>query len=204
MWVIFLFNNKSIQQTKVMKTESIYDENHYEYSTNQSEHVHNSITIWFDSICHGNPIPLKCSRWQMKTNLYLHNVKHMRASGKMIYENATLGISLKLFRSTKKNKIKWKIYWNHQTQGKFKTLYLNAFFLFFIEPLTSIIGGPDIYINSGSTINLTCIVKNSPESPFAMFWTHNNIVSIRNKRDRTNISPRNYHASLFTRILIVS
>lgn len=47
----------------------------------------------------------------------------------------------------------------------------------FTEPLTTIIGGPEIFINTGSTINLTCIVKNSPESPFAMYWTHNNEVS---------------------------
>lgn len=47
----------------------------------------------------------------------------------------------------------------------------------FAEPLTTIIGGPEIFINTGSTINLTCIVKNSPESPFAMYWTHNNEVS---------------------------
>lgn len=44
------------------------------------------------------------------------------------------------------------------------------------EPLTTIVGGPEIFINTGSTINLTCIVKNSPESPFAMYWTHNNEV----------------------------
>lgn len=55
------------------------------------------------------------------------------------------------------------------------------------EPLTTIIGGPEVFINTGSTINLTCIVKNSPESPFAMYWTHNNEVSLF-KRARPSIS----------------
>lgn len=51
-------------------------------------------------------------------------------------------------------------------------------FLFIIEPLTTIVGGPEIFINTGSTINLTCIVKNSPESPFAMYWQHGSEVSV--------------------------
>ncbi|EEB15500.1 conserved hypothetical protein [Pediculus humanus corporis] len=41
------------------------------------------------------------------------------------------------------------------------------------EPITTIFGGPDIYINKGSTMNLTCVVKHSPEPPPAIFWTHN-------------------------------
>lgn len=60
---------------------------------------------------------------------------------------------------------------------------------FSIEPLTSVIGGPDIFVNFGSTINLTCIVKNSPESPFAMFWTHNNIVSWLMLSNQSQIIP---------------
>ncbi|KAG8238477.1 hypothetical protein J437_LFUL004940 [Ladona fulva] len=45
------------------------------------------------------------------------------------------------------------------------------------EPITTIVGGPDMYINKGSTINLTCIVKHSPEPPPAIYWTHNREVS---------------------------
>jgi len=50
-------------------------------------------------------------------------------------------------------------------------------FFFFAEPITTIVGGPDMYINKGSTMNLTCIVKHSPEPPPAIFWTHNSQVS---------------------------
>lgn len=54
----------------------------------------------------------------------------------------------------------------------------NSFlFYYFTEPSTEIIGAPDLYIESGSTINLTCVVNNSPEPPAFIFWNHNNAVS---------------------------
>ncbi|XP_062552037.1 zwei Ig domain protein zig-8-like [Armigeres subalbatus] len=43
-----------------------------------------------------------------------------------------------------------------------------------VEPVTIVVGGPDIYINTGSTVNLTCVVRNSPEPPSTIIWTHNN------------------------------
>ena len=49
--------------------------------------------------------------------------------------------------------------------------------VYFPEPSTEIIGGPDLYIESGSTINLTCVIHNSPEPPAYIFWNHNNAVS---------------------------
>ncbi|XP_069167214.1 limbic system-associated membrane protein isoform X2 [Procambarus clarkii] len=39
---------------------------------------------------------------------------------------------------------------------------------------TRVLGGPDLYINFGSTINLTCIVNHSPEPPPYIFWYHEN------------------------------
>lgn len=47
------------------------------------------------------------------------------------------------------------------------------------EPSTEIIGSPDVYIESGSTINLTCVIEDSPEPPAYIFWNHNNAVSIQ-------------------------
>ncbi|ETN65989.1 hypothetical protein AND_002233 [Anopheles darlingi] len=41
------------------------------------------------------------------------------------------------------------------------------------QPLTTIIGGPDLYIDMGSTVNLTCIVQHLPEPPPVIQWTHN-------------------------------
>ncbi|XP_055901851.1 uncharacterized protein LOC129938368 isoform X2 [Eupeodes corollae] len=45
-----------------------------------------------------------------------------------------------------------------------------------VEPSTEIIGAPDLYIESGSTINLTCVILNSPEPPAYIFWNHNSAI----------------------------
>ncbi|XP_006618913.1 uncharacterized protein LOC122715420 isoform X1 [Apis laboriosa] len=45
-----------------------------------------------------------------------------------------------------------------------------------IEPKTEILGAPDLYINRGSTINLTCVVLLSPEPPAFIFWNHNDAI----------------------------
>ncbi|XP_072157476.1 neurotrimin [Bemisia tabaci] len=41
-----------------------------------------------------------------------------------------------------------------------------------VEPVTTIIGGTELYINRGSTMNLTCVIKHSPEPPSLIYWTH--------------------------------
>ncbi|XP_045139314.1 zwei Ig domain protein zig-8-like [Portunus trituberculatus] len=52
-----------------------------------------------------------------------------------------------------------------------------------VEPHTHILGGPDLHVNTGSTINLTCLVEYSPEPPDFIFWSHNNkIISYDSSR----------------------
>ncbi|XP_039500967.1 uncharacterized protein LOC120457482 isoform X1 [Drosophila santomea] len=43
-----------------------------------------------------------------------------------------------------------------------------------VEPITSIPGGPEIYIDLGSTVNLTCVIKHLPDPPASVQWNHNN------------------------------
>uniref|UniRef100_A0A182WUT0 Ig-like domain-containing protein n=1 Tax=Anopheles quadriannulatus TaxID=34691 RepID=A0A182WUT0_ANOQN len=43
-------------------------------------------------------------------------------------------------------------------------------------PTATIIGGPDLHVDKGSTINLTCAVKYSPEPPAYIFWYHHDEV----------------------------
>ncbi|XP_031640921.1 hemicentin-1-like [Contarinia nasturtii] len=43
-----------------------------------------------------------------------------------------------------------------------------------VEPVTSILGAPDLFVSIGSTINLTCIVRHLPEPPSAILWSHKN------------------------------
>ncbi|XP_077288921.1 zwei Ig domain protein zig-8-like [Arctopsyche grandis] len=50
----------------------------------------------------------------------------------------------------------------------------HSIYLSVVEPITIIVGGPDLYINTGSTLNLTCVVKHSPEPPPHIYWTHDN------------------------------
>lgn len=47
----------------------------------------------------------------------------------------------------------------------------------FPAPHTVILGGPDIFVEKGSTINITCSVNISTASPAYMSWFHENEVS---------------------------
>ncbi|XP_055327129.1 junctional adhesion molecule A-like [Sitodiplosis mosellana] len=43
-----------------------------------------------------------------------------------------------------------------------------------VEPAATILGGPDLYVDKGSTINLTCTIRFGPEPPGYIFWYHEN------------------------------
>lgn len=45
------------------------------------------------------------------------------------------------------------------------------------EPSTSVLGGSEVFVGMGSTINLTCVIRLSPEPPNTIRWQHNNQVS---------------------------
>lgn len=44
------------------------------------------------------------------------------------------------------------------------------------EPKAQILGGPDLYVDKGSTINLTCTIRFGAEPPGYIFWYHENKV----------------------------
>jgi len=46
-------------------------------------------------------------------------------------------------------------------------------FLNVAEPITEILGGPNIYLEEGNNLNLTCVVRDSPEPPQYIFWYRN-------------------------------
>ncbi|XP_060526820.1 zwei Ig domain protein zig-8 [Cylas formicarius] len=48
-------------------------------------------------------------------------------------------------------------------------------YLTIVEPITEILGSPELFINMGSTINLTCVVQYAPEPP-TITWSHNSQV----------------------------
>ncbi|GLV37668.1 defective proboscis extension response 6 [Carabus blaptoides fortunei] len=43
-------------------------------------------------------------------------------------------------------------------------------------PTAAILGGPDLHVDKGSTINLTCSIRFSPEPPAYIFWYHHDEV----------------------------
>ncbi|XP_065566164.1 zwei Ig domain protein zig-8-like isoform X2 [Artemia franciscana] len=43
-------------------------------------------------------------------------------------------------------------------------------------PKATILGGPDVHVDHGSRINLTCIIQYSPEPPAYVFWYHHDQV----------------------------
>ncbi|XP_042221628.1 uncharacterized protein LOC121866099 [Homarus americanus] len=45
-----------------------------------------------------------------------------------------------------------------------------------VEPQTVVLGGPELYINAGSAINLTCLVKYLPEPTPYIFWFHDEVL----------------------------
>lgn len=46
-------------------------------------------------------------------------------------------------------------------------------FLSIAEPETEILGGPEVFVDALSAVNLTCVVRKSPKPPAAIFWKHN-------------------------------
>ncbi|XP_048524247.1 zwei Ig domain protein zig-8 [Dendroctonus ponderosae] len=49
-------------------------------------------------------------------------------------------------------------------------------YLTIVEPITEILGSPELHIDMESTINLTCIVQYAPEPPPSITWSHNSQV----------------------------
>lgn len=43
-----------------------------------------------------------------------------------------------------------------------------------VEPSTTVLGGSEVFVGMGSTINLTCVIRLSPEPPNTIRWQHNN------------------------------
>lgn len=61
--------------------------------------------------------------------------------------------------------------------NKYNTIiiYINQLFLVSV-PTAAILGGPDLHVDKGSTINLTCSIHFSPEPPAYIFWYHHDEV----------------------------
>ncbi len=54
----------------------------------------------------------------------------------------------------------------------------------FKEPITEILGGPNIFLEEGNNLNLTCVVRDSPEPPQYIFWYRNS--QVKTQYDKQN------------------
>lgn len=81
---------------------------------------------------------------------------------------------------------------------------LTIFGVYFVstEPETSINSAPDLYVNKGSTINLTCLVRYAPEPPPKMTWSHD--TEVRNCTNHNHISLAQLYLLLGTSITVCS
>ncbi|XP_022252664.1 zwei Ig domain protein zig-8-like isoform X2 [Limulus polyphemus] len=65
-------------------------------------------------------------------------------------------------------------------------------YLTVLVPEATIAGAPDLHFDSGSTINLTCIIKHSPSPPVFVFWYHgNNLINYDSSRGQTTLQKVN-------------
>lgn len=60
--------------------------------------------------------------------------------------------------------------------SQLKLLFFKKKLFYLSVPTATILGGPDLHVDKGSTINLTCAVKYSPEPPGYIFWYHHDEV----------------------------
>ncbi|XP_037083457.1 hemicentin-2-like [Pollicipes pollicipes] len=66
-------------------------------------------------------------------------------------------------------------------------VYLNV-----VDPKVEIVGGPELFINRGSTANLTCIIRNAHRVPDNVRWTHDNKL-VQFDRARAGVKVRTFY-----------
>lgn len=68
----------------------------------------------------------------------------------------------------------------------YKSTSSSSLSLLATEPSTTVLGGSEVFVGMGSTINLTCVIRLSPEPPNSIRWQHNN--QVRMKKENLNVS----------------
>ena len=76
------------------------------------------------------------------------------------------------------------------------------YFIFLIlEPKTQVVGEPDIFVDIGSMLNLSCVVSFTERPPIHVQWLHNGIeVSFRGPRNGVSVSKIQCHKSMYVEL----
>ena len=79
------------------------------------------------------------------------------------------------------------------------------YFIFLIlEPKTQVVGEPDIFVDIGSMLNLSCVVSFTERPPIHVQWLHNGIeVSFRGPRNGVSVS-KIHVISMYVEILVLT
>ncbi|XP_053621762.1 uncharacterized protein LOC128681677 isoform X3 [Plodia interpunctella] len=72
-----------------------------------------------------------------------------------------------------------------------------------LMPSARILGGPDLHVDIGSTINLTCLIQFSPEPPAYIFWYHEDEQVISYDSSRGGVSVVTEKGAATTSYLLV-
>ena len=62
-------------------------------------------------------------------------------------------------------------------------------YIYISEPSTYVIGGPDMFVDVGSMVNLSCVVSFTEKPPDKVLWLHNEEeISFRGPRSGVSVS----------------
>ena len=74
-------------------------------------------------------------------------------------------------------------------------------FISILEPSTYVIGGPDMFVDIGSMVNLSCVVSYTEKPPDKVVWLHNE-EEISFRGPRSGVSVIKKHTILLFILLI--
>ena len=75
-------------------------------------------------------------------------------------------------------------------------------FIFILEPSTYVIGGPDMFVDIGSMVNLSCVVSYTEKPPDKVVWLHNEEeISFRGPRSGVSVIKNTQYFFLFSYLL---
>ena len=67
--------------------------------------------------------------------------------------------------------------------------YYDISYIQILEPSTYVIGGPDMFVDVGSMVNLSCVVSFTEKPPESVVWLHNEEeISFRGPRSGVSVS----------------
>ena len=76
-------------------------------------------------------------------------------------------------------------------------------FISIIEPSTYVIGGPDMFVDIGSMVNLSCVVSYTEKPPDKVVWLHNEEeISFRGPRSGVSVIKNTQYFFLFSYLLL--